>query len=354
MSAKSFCIIKEKKLPAPILLFNPTKECHAQVFFFHGICEHGLRYIKFAKTLAQNGIRVIISDHQGHGLAHKDYQQDIEKLTETFELSSEQQTIQLGKTQRSLHFSLSEEKTLDTFSQLSMKVHLSDMKRLVETSFEKNYFDRNIPFYIAGQSMGGLLTSALGLKLEESKYKPKAAILLSPAFLPQAQPGKMSTAVEKLFLKLSWKSRQGSKLLKPVFDKIAQQKLKVSTAWASKHISDIDEEEQVFRDDFLISDICSLNYLSSIEELMCDMHKNAVKYPLPLQVFYSKKDKIVNAKGTDQFLEKYLSTHDKSSLELHKYDDIPAHDLLRSSPQDDITQKIIDYIKNNSKVPQHS
>ena len=345
MLTQAYRIINEKKIPAPIFLFEPTGKCHAQAFFFHGICEHGLRYINFAKELAENGIRVIFSDHQGHGLAHKDYQRDAERIAETFEMDSEQQTIQLSHTQRSLRFSLSEEKTLDTFAQLSMPTHLEDMKKLVEVSFEKNYFDQNIPFYIIGQSMGGLLTSALGQELSESKLKPKAAILLSPAFLPQAEPGKLGTAVEKLFLKLSWKSRQGSKILKPLFNKISQQNLKVKTSWACKHISDIETEEQVFKDDFLISEICTLNYLASIEELMFKMHNNARKYPLPIQIFYSHQDKIVNSKGSDQFLAHYKETHDQNSLEQHLYDDIPAHDLLRSSVREEIIQKIVNYTK---------
>lgn len=345
MTEQAFRIIHEPNLPAPILLFEPRGKCHAQLFFFHGICEHGLRYTKLAKELAKNGIRVIISDHQGHGLSHKDCQENVAQIAETFELSSAQQKIQLGHTQRSLQWKISPDKVLETFSKISVTHHLKDMKHLVETAFEKKYFDKKIPFYIAGQSMGGLLTTALGKVLHETPFKAKAAILLSPAFAPQPSPNKLTNLAEQIFLKLSWRSHDEKSWLKKPFQKISQKPLKVSTAWACKHISDIDAEEKVFSDDFLIADSCTLNYLSSIEKLMFETHKNAFKYPLPIQIFYSKQDRIVNSKGTDTFLKNYLSTHDQASLQINRYDEIPAHDLLRSTPQNEIIQKIVDYTK---------
>ena len=131
---------------------NPEKE----VWFVHGLGDHGGRYLELGKMLFDQGFRVVIADQRGNGLSG-------------------------GKRGHAAHF----ENLTDELKLTIEKTGLSGTKK-----------------YLIGQSMGGLIVTRF---IQKFPSMVNAAVLLSPMFRTTNPPPKMKLLLARI-LKSVWPS----------------------------------------------------------------------------------------------------------------------------------------------------
>ncbi|KAI8839354.1 Alpha/Beta hydrolase protein [Chytriomyces cf. hyalinus JEL632] len=138
-----------------LVCFQPTGAIRAQVLFFHGIGEHVMRYDHVFKLFTEAGILVRGMDWRGHG-----------------------RTVLRNNEAQAFDYS---------FDQC-----FEDMLQLHSIAID-NVPD-NLPVFVMGHSMGGLMTLAFVQKKRDKIPTLRGCIAQAPA-LKGLRPGKASTAL---------------------------------------------------------------------------------------------------------------------------------------------------------------
>ena len=330
------CLVYGKPLSQRIYVIEPSKtRPHTTILFIHGICEHAFRYFPIAIEWAREGYQVLLFDLRGHGLdsmpikpflwlarAYSEVK-DARKLTNAIE-SGILNCLELIEQIQESH--------LDLLKSVKMADHLHQISSIISELTSQRAGPNDPPFFLAGHSLGGLLTTEAGWGLgNHGTVLPKGIILFSPALKPNAKPA--GGCLESAVLSLSWNSHQSGWLapVKWMLRGFASLNLKQDTHWVSDWISDIPDERELHRIDPLILRKVPLSYLSSIERQMIRTLDKGARYPVDAIIFVPLADRIVDAEGTVAFGETLCTSRGDKSSQLFVYGDFWCHELLRSS-----------------------
>ena len=329
---------------------NPPK---AQILWLHGICEHAMRYKAVALELCGHGYETVLVDHRAHGFT-LDEAKPLRSLIDNYQKPAGELVKILPCLSSTEEKRLRKERLLE-FRRITMGDHLSDLHELAMNLYdvEPHGFRKDIPLFITGHSMGGLLASRLALEFhrKENGVSPQAVVLLSPAFQPIAPPWNI---LAKFILYLNEKSYGPLKKMRPILEFIGARNFQQNTKWTADFISDDPIEKELFKKDPLISRFTTLNYFAAIDQLMKRMQGCANRYPLPILCIYGARDHIVHPKGTEKFLDSYRKGKGRKNLTTLKFPDVWWHELLRSSKKKDVMQKILHYIEEQASQSGYS
>ena len=253
---------------------HEVKEPKATVIITHGIAEHSGRYASFVKTLNEASYRVIRYDLRGHGQTEGP----------RGKLKSYKQTIE-------------------------------DLHALVLYAKKT----KDIPVYIFGHSMGGLIVDMYGVT-----YDDVDGIISSAAasyYVKDVKPFKVLG-----YKWLSW--------------------VKMKTNFGDQRLSSIQDVNDRYKSDPLN---LKYFYISLAGQMMISgvkyLNKNVEKFSAPVLFIHGKKDEIVPASFTKRFYE-LVKSKDKT---INIYPD-SLHEVLHDVDQKQARTDIINWLDERVKA----
>lgn len=327
------------------LVSEPEVRCTSQILWIHGLGEHGLRYRSVCDGFRDRGVRAVVPDLRGHGFSVP----GTEALLPMIELYKEPSKTVLEKLPRLTARRLEEldRVRLEIFAGIGMRDHLDDLDRLLEELYSQGTFEKEVPFFVFGHSMGGLLATAWGYRLAGGSRRPRAILLSSPALRAQAPP---RAPLRSLVLTLSRLSHHGPRFLRVPFLLAAWANPTQVMEWGREFISDLEVERRLYEEDPLNVWRIGLRYLASIQELMEDLQERR-SYPFPVECFYSERDCVVDPTGTKRFLSRIRGDAPSVSIRGFRSDkpDGWIHELLRSSQAQEVAGAILAALETHSR-----
>ena len=320
---------------------KPTKI----LLFLHGLCEHSARCLPLAKALVEEGVSVYLPEHRGHGT--RALSGDYQWINDLY--LSDQSSADVAKILRKKH-SKSELKSLRlqftlACKSLCMGDHLTELR---EHYFQLKADFPDLPIYIGGFSLGGLLATALSLDLEESGEEVQKLLLVSPAFMATGAPivpsNTFKHAIQKAGKQMvslihQWRSQENN-LMASTLKQIKKLNLNVHTDAAASLASDLCEEQELFKYDPLVSDRVPLAYLSEIQQLMVETQKKVLTSRVETWLTYAEQDGIINPEGCAYF-SRERKKRDAKTLHVQAESDFAVHDLIRSSRFENVRQFLV-------------
>lgn len=212
----------------------------ANIFIAHGLGEHGGRYAHFSEHFNQLGYNVYAHDHRGHGKSS-------------------------GK-----------QGHIDSFAQYSL-----DLKSVIE-----KYGNNELPNYLLGHSLGGVIASAFLIRYPKLIER---SIISAPGFEKKIPPNPIKAAIGKLLANITPKL----------------------TLWNEIEAEWICRSEKVVKDyenDPLVHDRVSAKFFTSFLAERAFIEKNVKMIRTPVLMIIPGSDLIVNHQVSKQVFAQIVST----------------------------------------------
>ena len=330
-------------------IFRSQQSNATQLIIFHGICEHSLRYLPFIKKLNKIGFDCTLIDHPGHGqnILGEPFSDDFFSFYNSLDKDLE------NATHRILDFkNLGKAKSFQNeFLKANKKLHIEDIisyqNEFYSFLFREKIFNRNQKTMLLGQSMGGLVATALAPKLNEIS----GTILMSPALKAIPKPINTNSLTDRIRHKVETKiikESDESFSQKTLFSKILLNPVIAlnpasNCSWAHKYISDIAEVNDIFSKDPFIGRKVSLKFLQSIQALMKKQRELKENFPCPVFIEFGLEDKIINAEGSKEFIGNRLNDSGNFFKALEGFQ---PHEIHNSKRQNYLLNDIEEWVKN--------
>ena len=306
-----------------------------QLVIMHGICEHSYRYIPFIKALNKQGFDCTLIDHPGHGqnISSNPFTDSFFQLYDSLEddlVKSLEGFTETTLLENSKGFQKSFTKKNKT---LKLDELISFQKEFITFLFKEKVYSRNKATFLLGQSMGGLITVALGEQIKDLN----GIILLSPALKASAKPLENQSAKERIRHKMETKvidksdeSFDNSSLFKTlVLSPLLSLNPVNDSSWAADYISDIPEVNELFSKDPFIGRKLSLKFLQSIQREMKLQREMYREYEVPVFIEFGSDDKVVNPEGSHDFIHRRLNGNKHFFKALSDYEPHEIHNSKR-------------------------
>jgi len=212
----------------------------ANIFIAHGLGEHGGRYAHLAEHFNQLGYNVYAHDHQGHGKSS-------------------------GK-----------QGHIDSFEQYSL-----DFKSVIE-----KYGNDELPNYLLGHSLGGVIASAFLIRYPKLIER---SIISAPGFEKKIPPNRIKATIGKLLANITPKL----------------------TLWNEIEAEWICRSEKVVKDyenDPLVHDRVSAKFFTSFLAERAFIEKNVKMIRTPVLMIIPGSDLIINHQVSKQIFAQIVST----------------------------------------------
>lgn len=306
-----------------------------QIIILHGICEHSFRYIPFIKNLNKEGYDCALIDHPGHGQNILSDGFD-EKLYDFYDSLEDDLSLTMEKL-KSFPNSDKEKEFQKHFAKINKQLRLETLidfqKDFIAFLFSEKIFSRKVQTFILGQSMGGLIASSVS----NNAKGITGTILLSPALKAISKPLNMLSKsdnirhkIENKVITKSDESFENNSLFKTfVLSPLLSLNPVSDCSWAADFISDIPEINEVFSKDPFIGRKLSFKFLQSIQKEMKSQRETDEEYKIPVFIEYGTDDKIVNAEGSEDFINKRLQGKKHFFKALKNYQPHEIHNSKR-------------------------
>jgi alpha-beta hydrolase superfamily lysophospholipase len=253
-----------------------AKDPSALVFLVHGYAEHSKRYDHFASFLNQNNITLVAYDQRGHG----------ESQGETAYIHDGQYLIE-------------------------------DLHQFIST-----YYREDIPCFVFGHSMGGLVTAAYFLSEYKDTHDIKGIILSAPGLMP-------SKAISPFLIKISG-------FLGKYFPKLKTIKLDPTAV-----SSDPNEVEKYVNDPLVYSGKWIARTGAELVKMMNRVQEQAKNFNQAFFLGHGDKDKIAEIEGSRKFFMN-ASTEDKAFKTYEGF----YHELLNEPGRQEFMDDVFTWIKD--------
>ncbi|MFY0644635.1 MAG: lysophospholipase [Bacteroidia bacterium] len=236
-------------MPTNFKLSNANLELHgthylnplakAQIIVIHGFGEHQGRYIHVAQEFLNDGLTVYTMDLSGHGL--------------------------------------SDGKRGDIFS---MEQYLDELEELINYVLNEN---KDLPLYLMGHSMGGLVSATYALKRDQTQIE--GLILSSPWFRLALKPNPIQLVLAKILVKLRINFTQNANL-------------------NVDHLSSDLRVGKAYREDELVHGKLTPRAFFEIFNHGIWCQENASKLKIGCLVSHGSDDRIISIDGSKSFANK--------------------------------------------------
>ncbi len=222
----------------------------ATVFVVHGLGEHGGRYDHVTEHLNSAGMSVYLIDHRGHGRS----------------------TGTRGH--------------VDHFDQYS-----EDLELLFKTASDDG--QDNVPWFVVGHSMGGLIAVHLALRNQE---KLAGLVLSGPLLGIAVDVPAIKAAVGRLL----------SRVLP---------RLTLANELDARYISHDPAVVAAYENDPLVHDRVSARWFTEMSAALDKAHERARDLELPLLLMHGTDDHLTDPQGSRRFVSAYGGTADSEFLD---------------------------------------
>ena len=312
----------------------------AELVFVHGLCEHAFRFFPLARVLARQGIRVHLFHQLGHGV-HGDDVERFDWLAKSYfeERRPEDVVDDLAGVDPAMsdHARARADSVLRQVDLWRFVERTETVVRAVEATSE-------LPVFVGGHSLGGLVACLAGARLGRSGLGQLCGVvLLSPALRARGSP--RGGRIEQSVLSLSWVLGRSTWLrpLHTALSLVTKLGVRIDVEWASSAVSDLTNECQLHAIDPLVLDVAPLPFLGRIEHLMMAAQREASGYPLPVWLLAGERDRVVDARGAEEF-RAALRGDAVDMSDLTVWEGFAPHDPSRSSRRGEVTETMIDWI----------
>ncbi len=317
------------------------------MLFIHGLTDHPGRHFTTSRMLADHGYGVTLFDLVGHG-GRQEPPECSEKIYRCYALCEEPSLIDwsIGTAWPSDFF----RSQYSTLEKTRIEEHRDQVNFMLNRVLPETVGSPEVPFFLAGFSMGGLLAADAALSWNRQHngigLTLKGVILLSPAFRPQGRP---SNRAENLMIDAVWSERNYSVApLRFLLKSALQFNIKLDTSWGAKYMSDQPDEVELYRRDPLVPKSIPSAYGSSIESLMATVDKRASDLAVDSLFVFPGKDGITSLKGGLAFARRVESGVGSHRCRIIQYHGVEAHDLTRSSVRKQARRTVLEWL--DSKV----
>jgi alpha-beta hydrolase superfamily lysophospholipase len=338
--------------PQPVYIAEPVdRPVRRTMIFVHGISEHALRFLPFARQMALRGLRVVLFNLHAHGVGAADaghahwlarayLTQEPEHIIHTIQTRDAGLRRELMRVQR---------ENVRRMARTTMEEHLVQIEEVVRALSRDA--DPGAPLLLAGHSLGGLIAAEGACRLaQRGPMQPQGLVLLCPALRPAAPP--FLGAPARWLVDLSWSSRH-NRWLAPIgmaMRAIPAVNIRLRCGWASRYISDIPAHQQLHMADPLILRCITSGYLIRIEALMASVQQRARSFPCDALTFASANDPVISTAGTRTFAQALQTCRDPDRCPLTVYDDFFAHSPVHSSRLDDVLHRMEAWLGLSTEV----
>jgi alpha-beta hydrolase superfamily lysophospholipase len=307
----------------------------------HGLGEHPARHLRFARDMADRGVRCVTFALAGHG---DGFTKDGpgRRLTEAYFLIPDpaelRRWIELRQGDAALLQRRMAEKSA-VLAETRARDHVRQVLRIAKLVASHDMLGSGLPLFLAGHSLGGLVCAAACCSLlNGSLPRLNGLILLSPALAPH---GRRDSTLEPWVMRKLWEFRKdnGSVVRGVVKRMLDLGNVSIDTRWTSRFVSDVAEENVLYLEDPLVRKRLPLKYLSSIEDLMVEVDAYQGPWPLETLVLTAERDGIVGEQGALEFSSKY------EQVRLIRYAGLDAHELSRSSVTRQVARDVGDWVR---------
>lgn len=316
----------------------------AEVLLIHGLAGHPARRFTTARLIAQRGFAVTLFDLAGHGGRQEPWEKS-QDIYRNYALSDDPSVIQqaFGPPSGEPEFLRHQYAVLKG---LRISRHQEQIDFMLHRVLPELAPASDVPLFLIGFSMGGLLAADAALRLFQKPLKEssglRGTILLSPALKPRGRPSKR---MENAVVDTVWAGRKRPFSPLRLFVKAAfllNRRLDIS--WSAVHMSDQPAEVELYRRDPLTFKAMPSAFASSVESLMTVVDRNAVLFPVDCLFLFPERDGITSVDGILRFARRVETTRGSQSCRLVEFEGIDAHDLTHSSVRDEVHATILDWL----------
>ena len=329
-----------------IYVTEPTQgNPRANIILVHGLTEHAARHFNTARWLAALGFRTIQLDWTGHG----GREAPLDASWWIYQAFAQGITADVVGSMLQSHKNLFPE-AVDEFatqqfhvlSQTTMADHLAQFDLLLNQLLCSQWHSPELPLFLFGHSMGGLLTTETAIRWHNKLPNLKGVILSSPAFKPQGRP---NAWLENQLIETLWAQRRTpSALLRRIAKGALRYNLTFPTSWSAPYISDEIIEQKLYLSDPLIPTTGPSKYASSIEDQMILTEPQAPKFPTDALMLVPGQDGVTSVSGAIEFATRAQASLGPKRFSLVRYQQSYSHDLLRSSLRRPVQQTITQWL----------
>lgn len=337
--------------PQPFYVVEPVNQAaRGTILFIHGLSEHALRFLRWSRTLAEQGYRCVTFHLAGHGTTPEEIGR-VNWLAEAYlSLPTEDLLDRIARAHGSERAFLHENRRANTrrMAVTKMHHHIAQACHIART-LHRIYNDETLgAFYLGGHSLGGLLAAETGWELwRQGPIKPRGVMLFSPAMRAVAPP--QHGRIGRTLVDLSWATRRHT-LLAPlgwILHAPMAMNFRLRTGWAHQYVSDIEAEQMLHARDPLILDRITAGYLNRIEGQMARTMRHASSYPCHVIAFCCSEDPVVLTRGTEQFMAQASNSRANPQIACHVYPNHYAHSPLHASIHDDVMRKLTEWLSRH-------
>jgi alpha-beta hydrolase superfamily lysophospholipase len=305
----------------------------ANVLMVHGLGDHPARHLPTARRLAGRGYRTILLELAGHGGHAGEWARTL-PVYETYARASRSSDVLASLRQDGVlpaeerrrqvarqYARLEQTRAHDHLGQMAaVLAHLDDLSGA-----------RDLPLFLVGHSMGGLLAHETAWRMDVRLRSALAGVvLIAPAFRPQGNP---ESPVMQAVVNGIWALRRAPvSATRTAFKSMLDLNFGVDTSWGDKWLSDLGEEVELFGMDPLIPHRLPTRYASSIESLMAESSRRGPLAPYDGLVIVPSRDGITSREAGANFARRANAAGGARVALLAL--DVVAHDLLRSSARE--------------------
>ena len=255
-------------------------EAKGVIVMIHGAMEHHGRYKWLTQMWLSSGYHVVMGDLPGQGMTTRAFRGHIE----------------------------------------SFDVYIEEVKSWIEDAYEYD-----LPVFLFGHSMGGLI--AIRLLQEEEEWDIAGMILSSPCLGLVQQPPKFMSALS-----------HGMNLVMPKF--------RVDPGLSPDLVTrNADIREADLNDSLYVTKV-SVRWYRELQQAMKDAFEEIPDLQdVPLLVMQGGDDKVVNKKAVRQWFNYILSSEKQFKEWSHLY-----HEIFNEPERDDVFQYALSFVENRLKI----
>ena len=337
------------QLGQPVYIVEPLQgRPRATILFTHGLCEHGFRYLARAADWASKGLRTVFFHLDGHAVPGGEAERFLWLARAYFEENTAADVLSLVTRWQDENEGVDAALERDRYTRLRqtrMHQHRRQIRSIAQALSAHSADEEPSPLFLAGHSLGGLLSTEMGWRLgTEGGFGLCGVMLFSPAL--RAAPTPDGGWPESCAVKVG-RAAHSHVLLKPVqwlVKGATSLGLKQSTAWASPYVSDLDNEAKLHEQDPLDQQVLPVRYLVAIQEQMAQTRQRAATYPVDVLMFVPTGDSVVDARGALNFARAMQAKNSSAECQLISFDGFGYHDVLRSSTGPRVSATVLEWL----------
>lgn len=325
--------------PVPHWRLTPASgEIHSEILIVHGLGEHAGRMLPLASDLADRGFACRLPDLPGHGGDGSDaHQQLMRCYLDSADASQTLKMIgEMDETDRQHLESVRQNRTRELNSTC-----FDSIIEAVERCFLWSGGDGNEsrrPHFIWAHSMGGLAAIRALEKIDRDMASaPKGLVLTAPALAPPPFADDLLSrlASAKAYFMSTFPPLKPLAFLQRLTARALD--LQSDGRWASQHVSDLPDEQELHPADPLQQLFLPMCFLGRLLPSMGRAHSRVREVRTPTYAIAPGFDPIVNNNGLLRWAPKLRESLDpERPHRLARYEDLCVHDLARSSAADDV------------------